>query len=97
MPALGASTVVERRERERRGLGDDALVRAALAHRVELAPRHALDRDAGLARAALDLVERAVGLRALGDEHALERHAGAQRLDDRVAALDVAIALPCDL
>ncbi len=88
--ALGAREhLVERRERVRLRLGDDALMGAALALGVEHALGDALERDAGLRGSTRDLVERAVGLGALGDEDALERHPRAKRLDDRVATFDL--------
>ena len=88
--ALGAGEHrVERGERVRLRVRDHALVGAPLALRVEHALGDALEDDAGLIGSARDLVERAVGLGALGDEDALDGHARPKRLDDGVATFDL--------
>ena len=64
------------------------LVDRAAGHPVELALGDLEQADAALAGQPERLAEPAVALGALGDVHAVDRHALAQRLDHRVAAGD---------
>ena len=80
---------IEGRERVRLGVSDDSLMRPTFALGIQHALGNPFDRHARLLCPTSDLVERAVGLRTLGDEHSLEWHVRPQRLDDRVAPLDL--------
>ena len=69
------------------GEGDDALMRLRAAHEVQLAAVDLHDHDARGAGGGRDVAQRLVGL-ALGEVDLVDGGTGAQRLDDRVAALD---------
>ena len=70
-------------------LGHDALVATALGNLVELLLRHLLNRHVQVLRLALDVAHQAVALaQVVGHEDALQRHVGAQRLDNRTLAFN---------
>ena len=74
---------------ERLRLGDDALVRAVVGQVVERLARDELDLDAEALRLALDVAHQAVALaQVVGHEDVLQRHVGAQRLDNRTLAFN---------